>query len=201
MRRPILAIATVLALIIAVTGSRAAVKLESVEVFSAVRMAKPLRDDTAFYALPSDKADRIWHVDKQHAVMVLGRTGTHYLAFGPRGRLGYVKRDALALKTSVASYLHAQGSRTGWIEVGQWTGRTSKQTPLFMVGLEWKISWQTAGEDNFSIRVIQGPDQWGDLIANFVGSDDDETYMHEAGRFCLRIDTSQPWTVTVSEKL
>jgi len=93
----------------------------------------------------------------------------------------------------------------GWRRVASWSGTGPKNTEKFFVRAPWKIVWDTRphpqfGNMNFIIHV-HGDKGMPYLAANVIGADQGETIQHESGTYYLKISGSQPYTITVYEKV
>jgi len=86
--------------------------------------------------------------------------------------------------------------------IARWEGSSIKNTETFTVNTaEWIIKWQTTGEGNFIINVMNADtDEMKDMVANIIGSGNDSSVIRGKGRYYLRIIASQPYKIEVLEK-
>lgn len=92
-----------------------------------------------------------------------------------------------------------------WRLVERFSGSSIKNTSNFDIkGEEWRIRWSTEpgkyGDMNFQIYVHDASDDsLKDLAANVIGAASDESVIRGAGRYYLKLNTSQPYEVIVEE--
>ena len=74
-----------------------------------------------------------------------------------------------------------------------------------MSSKEWKITWDTKpgdlGDMNFSISVHKADGELVTIVANVIGNDKDSSIMRGVGSYYLSINTGQPYTITIQEKI
>lgn len=88
-----------------------------------------------------------------------------------------------------------------WYEIARWKGKSTKNTETFHIpSHEWRISWSTYGDMNFTICVYRSDGSLVGLAANVIGEDRDSSLMRGTGDYYLAIYTSQPYVVTVEAK-
>jgi len=82
------------------------------------------------------------------------------------------------------------------------SGSSNKNTETFTIGsAEWVISWSTTGDSNFAVWLYNAnTNESIDLVTNIVGSGRDSSVMRGRGRYYLKISSSQPYSIIVSEK-
>lgn len=91
-----------------------------------------------------------------------------------------------------------------WRKIKEWQGSGAKTTEKFLVDSEWAISWATEvrpelGYGLFQIFVFSVNGDLIDLTVNTMDSGNDVSYFHQAGTYYLKINTMQPYTVSVLE--
>ena len=93
-----------------------------------------------------------------------------------------------------------------WIMIKTWRGEGIKSTEKFeIVADEWRINWKSYGEafKDAGIMQIFVNDDNGNMMAlaaNVQGPSEDMSYIHNAGRFYLDINSANiKWIVTVEE--
>lgn len=96
--------------------------------------------------------------------------------------------------------------RLVWRDVLTMEGSGSKKSEPFSVGSRWRIHWKAqANEDtasNFVIfvqRVSDGGTE--DMVANVVGASTDSSEEYKAGRYYLSVNSTEPYTITISEQV
>lgn len=94
----------------------------------------------------------------------------------------------------------AFGSVNAWSQVLEVKSTASKQTDVFSVnGSKWRIRWQKSEpESRLNIYVFAQDGSAVDAIST-KNSKNDESYIHKAGSFYLRIDASTAYTITVED--
>lgn len=93
-----------------------------------------------------------------------------------------------------------------WKKVISWEGKSSKNTETFHISSdEWRIRWSTKtgeyGDMNFIVLVYKANDTLLDVAINTIGENSDVSYMRGSGNYYLSIDTLQPYTIIVEEKI
>jgi hypothetical protein len=103
---------------------------------------------------------------------------------------------AIALASSSLGYSPATQS---WYQVLEVKGRVDKQTDLFEIkATKWRVSWQTSGKGMLAI-FVRTKDDAPVTSTSVEGSNSDETYIHHAGTFYLKILASQEYVIKVEE--
>lgn len=90
------------------------------------------------------------------------------------------------------------------VVIASWTGESIKDTETFTVpAKEWKIKWDTtegkAGPQVFQIYVYKAGESRVpvNVAANVIGANKDSTVIRGAGDYYLKINTAQPYTITI----
>lgn len=93
-----------------------------------------------------------------------------------------------------------------WKEVTFFEGEEIKDTEIFYItSNEWKIKWSTEpgiyGNTNFAITVYDSKGSYVGNVANLIGAGSDESLMRGSGDYYLNINTGQPYTIVIYEKV
>ena len=86
--------------------------------------------------------------------------------------------------------------------VAEWVGKAQKNTETFTINTnEWVIAWITQGDSNFIIELYNADtNELVELVANIVGNGGETSVMRGKGRYYLKVNTSQPYSIVVTEK-
>ena len=92
-----------------------------------------------------------------------------------------------------------------WHMVKRFEGSGIKSTETFEITSdEWRISWNTKagqyGGMNFQIFVFNADGSLKDLSANVIGTNADSSIIRGEGRYYLKFNTAQPYSVQVEER-
>jgi hypothetical protein len=92
---------------------------------------------------------------------------------------------------------------TSWKPVASWQGSATLNTPLFTVGPNWRIRWDTwpgeyGGTFSIEVRSPQERSSLG-LAANVMGENHNTSYQYMTGTFYLEVGATQPWKIFVEE--
>lgn len=90
------------------------------------------------------------------------------------------------------------------VVIASWEGESIKDTETFTVPSdEWKLSWDTKpgklGDQNFQIYVYKAGENKipVSVAANVIGANNESTVIRGAGDYYLKINTAQPYKITV----
>jgi hypothetical protein len=91
-----------------------------------------------------------------------------------------------------------------WQQVASFSGNSTKTTPMFTVGPEWKIQWSTepgeSSHSSFLITIFDANGEFVGIAANVSGASADESYQYQAGTYYLTFNSDQSYRVGVWEK-
>lgn len=87
-----------------------------------------------------------------------------------------------------------------WVQVLEITGSATKQTDLFETrGAKWRVRWRkTNADESLSIYVYASDGGIIDVIAT-KKTLSDESYIHKAGTFYLKLNSSDSYNVIIED--
>jgi hypothetical protein len=88
-----------------------------------------------------------------------------------------------------------------WKAVTTFSGSVSQATDTFKVSAsQWKMTWQHAGDDYFSIVVYDATkNEYKKLIVSAIGVTNAKSNYYGSGTFYLDITSSSDWTIAVEQ--
>lgn len=107
-------------------------------------------------------------------------------------------------KTKLDAALKDYEARSRWTSIGQWRGDGDLNTQTFMINSdEWAIVWQCGtnrfGTEGAFYGYIMNPDT--NIMEDSFGSSMQGTsYFYKSGRYYIKIISSAPWAITVSQR-
>jgi hypothetical protein len=98
--------------------------------------------------------------------------------------------------------LEAEKEQLKWEEVFEFSGSTSKRSPLFTItSQEAKVVWEHNGNNHFSIWLTPEGSDYGDLLVNYIGATSDESYFYQVGTYYLDVEGSTPWEIKIVQNI